>query len=248
VRHGREARALVKVLVVRPGWVKGLRWHRRVVDGAGVSRRRGRKSSSSGDGVAGVVVAAAILLVVSGAARDWLALWWPMLALGAAVVVVLGTWRLVVLARRRRAQAAAQAVLDQHVASVDAMSGEDFEQLVARLLRRDGWAQVVVSGGAGDLGADVTARHPGDGSLLVVQCKRYTTRAVSSPDMQRFLGTVFHVHRADHALYVSTSFYSRPALSLAASSGVQTVDRGQLAAWKAGRPLRVTGRPAAVRR
>lgn len=237
---------MAKVPVVWPGWVRGAAPASRPCRWAEVSRRR--KSSSSGDGVAGVVVGAAVLLVVSGAARDWLALWWPLLALGAAVVVVLGGWRLVALRRRRRARAAAQAVLDQHVASVDGMSGADFEQLVARLLRRDGWGQVIVSGGAGDLGADVTARHPQDGSLLVVQCKRYTTRAVSSPDMQRFLGTVFHVHRADHALYVATSFYSRPALSLALSSGVQTLDRGQLAAWMAGRPLVATARPAAARR
>ncbi len=43
---------------------------------------------------------------------------------------------------------------------------------MARLLVRDGRTQVRVHGGAGDLGADVTARHPSDGTLLVVQCKR----------------------------------------------------------------------------
>lgn len=205
-----------------------------------MSRRRGKETSSSGEGTAGLLVAGAVLAVVSGAVhavQAWLAVWWPMLALTAAVVVVLGTWRLLILARRRRALAAAQAARDEQVASTDGMSGTDFEHLVARLLRRDGWRQVVVAGGSGDLGADVTARHPRDGSLLVVQCKRYTNRAVSSPDMQRFLGTVFHVHGADHAVYVATSFYSRPALSLAVSAGVQTLDRGQLAAWMAGRTL-----------
>ncbi|WP_420814689.1 restriction endonuclease [Kineococcus siccus] len=55
-----------------------------------------------------------------------------------------------------------------------------FEQLVARLLRRDGWREVTVSGGAGDLGADVTARHPGDGSLLVVQCSACATPGAPS--------------------------------------------------------------------
>jgi restriction system protein len=63
------------------------------------------------------------------------------------------------------------------------MTGQEFEQLVARLLVRDGWTQVRVDGGAGDLGADVTARHPSDGTLLVVQCKRYGRRNVSSPDL-----------------------------------------------------------------
>ncbi|NAZ83023.1 restriction endonuclease [Kineococcus sp. R8] len=166
-----------------------------------------------------------------------------MLVLGAAVLLVLLAWRLVVLRRRARARARRHAELDRRVASTDGLTGPAFEQLVARLLRRDGWREVTVSGGAGDLGADVTARHPGDGSLLVVQCKRYAGRAVSSPDLQRFLGTVFHHHRADHAVYVTTSWYSRPALALAASSGVLTLDRRALATWMSGAPLPVTARP-----
>jgi len=161
-----------------------------------------------------------MIFSVSGAARQWLSVWWPLLALGVAVVVVLLVWRLLVLRGRRRAGAARQAVLDRQVASTDGMSGTDFEHLVARLLRRDGWQQVAVAGGAGDLGADVIARHPRDGSLLVVQCKRYTDRAVSSPVVQRFLGTVFYHHHTDHALYVTTSCYRRPARALAASNGL----------------------------
>ncbi|WP_432524219.1 restriction endonuclease [Kineococcus sp. SYSU DK006] len=202
-----------------------------------------KKSAGGADDAARFAAALVIVLVMSGAAavvRSWLAIWWPLLALAAAVLVVLALWRVVVLRRRSRARVARQAELDRQVASTDGMSGSDFEQLVARLLRRDGWREVVVSGGAGDLGADVRARHPRDGSLLVVQCKRYSNRAVSSPDMQRFLGTVFHHHRAEHALYVATSFYSRPARALAASSGVHLVDRQALAAWMAGQPLTLT--------
>jgi len=189
-----------------------------------------------------------MVVTVSPAARAWLSLCGPLIVLGFAVVVVLLVWRLLVLRRHRRARAARQAVLDRQVASTDAMSGSDFEHLVARLLRRDGWDQVVVSGGAGDLGADVTARHPGNGSLLVVQCKRYSNRAVSSPDLQRFLGTVFHHHHADHAVYVTSSYYSRPALELAASNGVHTLDRQQLAAWMAGTPLSLSPTTAIHRR
>jgi restriction system protein len=200
-----------------------------------VAQRRQREGSN--DGGAGLVVAASMICLVSGAARQWLSVWWPLTACGVAVLVVLLVWWLVMLRSRRRAHAARQATQDRYVASTDGMSGTDFEHLVARLLRRDGWRQVVVSDGAGDLGADVTARHPHDGTLLVVQCKRYSNRAVSSPDLQRFLGTVFHHHHADHAVYVTTSYYSRLALELAGSSGVRTVDRQQLAVWMAGTPL-----------
>lgn len=61
--------------------------------------------------------------------------------------------------------------------------------------------------------------------------------------MQRFLGTVIHHHRADHALY-ATSYYSRPARQLAASSGVQLLDRQALANWMIGKPVPLTRRAA----
>ncbi len=105
---------------------------------------------------------------------------------------------------------------------------------MARLLVRDGRTQVRVHGGAGDLGADVTARHPSDGTLLVVQCKRYGRRNVSSPDLQRFLGTVFHHHGARHPWFATTSGFTRPAVDLASRGGVVLIDRQALAGCMAG--------------
>jgi len=206
------------------------------------TRSRKKKSTRGGDDAARLGVVAFVVLVLTGTAgalRSWLAMWWPLLAVAGALLVVLFAWRVLVLRQRARERAAHQARLDQQVATTDGMSGPHFEQLIARLLRRDGWREVIVSGGSGDLGADVTARHPGDGSLLVVQCKRYTDRAIGSPDLQRFLGTVFHHHHADHALYVTTSFYSRPARALAAGSGVHLLDRQALSTWMTGQPLTV---------
>lgn len=206
--------------------------------------RKKPRSSSGSDDVARLAVAGAFLLVLTGTAgtvldtvRTWLSIWWPLLILAGLALVALLAWRLRTLRRRARARAARQAALDRQVATTDGMSGTEFEHLVARLLRRDGWRDVAVTGGSGDLGADVTARHPGDGSLLVVQCKRYTDRAVSCPDLQRFLGTVFHHHRATHAAYVTTSHYTRPARQLGTENGVHLLDRPALATWMNGTPL-----------
>lgn len=219
-------------------------------------QRTSRATAGTGaaDDGARLAVAGVFLLVLTGTAgtvldtvRAWLSIWWPLLALAGVVLAGLLVWRLRVLRRRARARVARQAVLDAQIATTDGMNGTDFEHLVARLLRRDGWQQVAVTGGSGDLGADVTARHPGDGSLLVVQCKRYTDHAVSSPDLQRFLGTVFHHHRATHALYVTTSYYSRPARQLAASSGVHLLDRGALAAWMSGQQLPIDAKVTPLR-
>lgn len=165
------------------------------------------------------------------AARDFMLDRLPLFVALAGALLVL----LVLVGRRqvraRRARRARQAQLDAQVGSTDGMSGPDFERLVARLMQRDGFADVRIPGGAGDLGADVVGKHP-DGRLVVVQCKRYAQhRSVSSPDMQKFLGTCFHEHSADEAWFVTTTRFSKPARELGERRGVRLVDREQLAAW-----------------
>lgn len=170
-----------------------------------------------------------------GAARDFVMDRLPLfIALGVAVLVLLV---LVVRQRlaERRARLARQRELDSYVGSTDGMSGADFERLVARLLQRDGFTDVRIPGGAGDLGADVLAKRP-DGRTVVVQCKRYAQqRSVGSPDVQKFLGTCFHEHGADEAWFVTTTRFSKAASDLGTRRGVLLVDRQQLAEWMAGR-------------
>ncbi|MFJ8741473.1 restriction endonuclease [Embleya sp. NPDC127516] len=137
-------------------------------------------------------------------------------------------------APRTRAIARGRAV---SFAAVDAMTGAGFEEHVAELCRRDGCRDVVVSGGAGDLGADVVARLP-DGRSLVIQCKRLgRTRAVGSPDMQRFVGTARPVHHADVAVLVTNSRFTAPARRLARAQDIVTLDRRALGRWMAGSEL-----------
>lgn len=124
-------------------------------------------------------------------------------------------------------------LLDGQIATTDGMPSRQFEELVARLIRRDGWQDVQVCGGVGDLGADVIARSP-DGRRLVVQCKRYGPHnLVSSPEMQRFLGTVWHEHEADLAWFVTTGGFTTPARELGKRRGVKLVGRSELASWMA---------------
>ena len=106
-----------------------------------------------------------------------------------------------------------------------------FEQTVADLCLRDGCGDVEVVGGAGDLGADVTAVTP-DGRRLIVQCKRYgETNKVGSQDLQRFGGTCFTVHGADIAVVVTTSDFTAPALEYAEQCGILCVNGEELSAW-----------------
>lgn len=111
------------------------------------------------------------------------------------------------------------------------MSPAAFEQHIAGLLARSGAREVRVSGGAGDLGADVVAVDQ-YGQRVVVQCKRYGPRhKVGSEDMQRFVGTARPHHRADVALFVTTSRFTKPARDFAQQHAIVTVDGTALAKW-----------------
>ncbi|MGW0467906.1 restriction endonuclease [Streptomyces sp. NPDC003027] len=115
-----------------------------------------------------------------------------------------------------------------------AMDPDGFEQAVAALCARDGCLDVQVVGGAGDLGADVTATTP-DGRHLVIQCKRYgPVNKVGSQDVQRFGGTCFAVHDAAVAAVVTTGEFTQPATEYAEQCGIRCFDHGALVAWTEG--------------
>ncbi|MFD8809808.1 restriction endonuclease, partial [Streptomyces sp. NPDC059597] len=127
----------------------------------------------------------------------------------------------------------ATAVLDLPV-DCSELDPDAFERTVADLCLRDGCGDVEVVGGAGDLGADVTAVTP-DGRRLIVQCKRYAeTNKVGSQDLQRFGGTCFTVHEADIAVVVTTSDFTAPALEYAEQCGILCVNGDELSAWHDG--------------
>ncbi|MGW3460142.1 restriction endonuclease [Streptomyces olivaceoviridis] len=108
---------------------------------------------------------------------------------------------------------------------------DGFEEAIADLCTRDGCQEVEVVGGAGDLGADVTAVTP-DGRRVVIQCKQYgAANKVGSQDLQRFGGTCFTIHEADVAAVVTTSDFTAPALEYARQCGIVCVDGSALDAW-----------------
>lgn len=115
-----------------------------------------------------------------------------------------------------------------------AMDDKQFEHAVARLLTDSGCAQAQVSGGAGDLGKDVSARLP-DGRLVITQCKKYAeSHKVGSSEMQCFGGTCYAIHRADVALFVTTSTFTQAAIDYAAHVGIRLIDGPALARWADG--------------
>ena len=156
-----------------------------------------------------------------------------MIWLAAATIVGTGVLYLWIRLRIRRTARRRELDLTRSVAMTDGMTGQQFELWTAALLRREGFTDVQVFGGANDCGADVVAVAP-NGARTVVQCKRYAaTRKVSSPDVQRFAGTVRALHEAQVALLVTTGGITTPAADIAERLGITVVTRPELMEWAA---------------
>lgn len=125
------------------------------------------------------------------------------------------------------------------MASMDAMSGREFEEYVAELLRRDGCTGVVVQGAGRDRGVDITGLTA-DGRRVAVQCKRFAPHiSITSPEVQKFIGAARVLHASEVAIFVATCPFTRDALNTAADGGITAVHRGLLEEWSAGAALSI---------
>jgi restriction system protein len=137
--------------------------------------------------------------------------------------------------RRWRAQEAVRAG-HRTLAEVDAMTGTEFEDLVASLCRRDGCTRVRRVGGANDNGADVVGCLP-DGRSMVIQCKRYApSRVIAARELRDLLGAKVHFG-ADLAVFVTTTRFSGPSQQFALRNGIIAVHRDHLGLWRNGASL-----------
>lgn len=154
----------------------------------------------------------------------------PAVPAAVALLMGLGGWGGTRLAARRDTGGTA-------VTDLAALSPAEFEEYVAELCRRDGCRDVTVTGGTGDLAADILATTP-LGRRILIQCKRYAPgRRVGSPEIQRVGGTYAVVHGCDLAIVVTTASYTEAAIDYARAAGIRLVDGTELAAWAAERVL-----------
>ncbi|QGZ52528.1 restriction endonuclease [Streptomyces sp. QHH-9511] len=199
-------------------------------------RRRSRKTSGGDQ----------LVLMIGGLVLAW------MLVMGVVRFVAAHPWIPVVLVplvggavvawmvQRRRAarweQVRSQG-LRYALAQLDTLHHRQFEHAVRDLMRRDGCADAVQVGGAGDNGADVKATDP-YGRRWVIQCKHRKAglagSAVGTPDLQVLNGTGRPVHKGDVVVLVTNGRFSKPALEFARSQRLHLVDRTVLAQWASG--------------
>ena len=162
----------------------------------------------------------------------------------AAVVVVFGTFALVVIgiialikrvkeARVRRAhkksieiqqneefarKKRAEEEERRHWKSTDEMTGIQFEQYCAKVLKRDHeFVRVEFTKTSGDYGGDLVAYHK-DGNKWVIQCKRYSGH-VGIYAVQEVLGAKT-IYDADRMAVMTNNVLTASAKELARKSGV----------------------------
>ncbi|MFD7922526.1 restriction endonuclease [Streptomyces sp. NPDC059740] len=123
------------------------------------------------------------------------------------------------------------------VAAYQAMSPTGFEHAIADLARRDPNVHTAtVQGGANDRGLDVLVQLH-DGRRIAIQCKRYaTSNRVGAPVIYTANGTFRDYHRADQAVIVTTSGFTRDAERANAELArpLTLIDARRLTRWASG--------------
>lgn len=158
-------------------------------------------------------------------------------ALVVAILLVVGAWKASRVIGGRLHAHRSKWLAPTDLRAYLTASPDEFEQQTAALCRRDGCRDVRVVGGAGDLAADVLATAP-TGRRILIQCKRYRPgNLVGSDHIQRVNGTYRDIHGCDQAIIVTTSGYTRDAVSLARRVNMRLYAAPELEAWaRGGRP------------
>ncbi|MCV7090866.1 restriction endonuclease [Mycobacterium interjectum] len=112
------------------------------------------------------------------------------------------------------------------LASVDDMSGVEFEEFVAAQLRTVGWG-VTHTASTGDYGVDLVAQK--DGTRMAVQCKRQA-KAVGVAAVQQVVSGA-RQHGCNRAVVVTNQAFTKAARQLAATHRCRLVGREQLHIW-----------------
>lgn len=108
-----------------------------------------------------------------------------------------------------------------NLSKIDAMSGEDFEFYVARILQKYGFRDVCLTGGGGDFGVDILATFKK--IKYAIQVKRYKSQVGIAAVQEAYSGAKYY--EADAAIVITNSHFTDAAKSLADSCDVILMNR-----------------------
>ena len=113
------------------------------------------------------------------------------------------------------------------LASVDMLSGGEFEKYVAARFRNMGW-QVSATPATGDFGVDLIATR--NGECVAVQCKR-RGKPVGVSAVQQVVSGALH-HQCSSSAVVSNQEFTTAAKELAVTHRCHLVGRSSLRTWR----------------
>lgn len=141
------------------------------------------------------------------------------------VLLLGGSFSLWLMYRQRMRQKALRAL---QIAHIDAMTGEEFEEYVAALLRFQGY-KTRMTPRSGDYGVDIVASK--DGVKTAVQIKRYSKKLDQKPIREAVTGMAVRQYGCTKAMVVTNSTFTKAAIFLASESGCELIDREKLGEW-----------------
>ena len=181
--------------------------------------RRTTKQSAEGGGIGIAILVLGGMVTLARWAEALSGPWKIAASVLALSTILLLAWSLVGLARTwYRRQLLAKELL--------ALTPTQFEERVQVLLADLGWTALERRGGSGDRGVDLVGQHAG--LRYVVQCKRYTKRV--PPAMVREFVGALHIQKADRALLVTTSSFTKQGHAEVREQHVELWDGDILAA------------------
>ncbi len=107
------------------------------------------------------------------------------------------------------------------IAQLDAMDGQEFENACAKILRCNGFKNVVVTQRSGDFGVDITAIKKG--AKYAIQCKRYSRKLGSAPIQEIVAGMRYY--GCTKGAVMTNQFFTEPASELARANRIELWDR-----------------------
>lgn len=103
------------------------------------------------------------------------------------------------------------------------MTGEQFEEYLCEYFKKHGYS-VKLTPQTNDYGADLILNK---GNVkTVVQAKRYKSK-VSNKAIQEIVGAMGY-YKAENAMVITNSFFTKNAYTLAEANGVELLDRNDL--------------------
>ena len=113
--------------------------------------------------------------------------------------------------------------------SIDKMSGEEFEDYLALLYKKNGF-EVRMTPKTCDFGADLLLKDPKTGLKICIQAKRYRGLVGEEAVQQTLSGREYY--KCDKAMIITNSHYTDAAKKLAKSCDIAMIDRFKLGTKK----------------